>query len=112
MYGSELLDLNCNYVKDFTVACRKVKRRIWKLPYRAHNAIVHNLSYDIDLHLDTRIIMLVHLGLNHSNNVCKSILLTKICCIIFLKNGWFKDVSHLMRIKFQQNFRSRNKVQT
>ena len=27
-YGSELWDLNCNYVKDFKVAWRKVKRRI------------------------------------------------------------------------------------
>ena len=28
MYGFELWDLNCNYVKDFKVAWRKVKRRI------------------------------------------------------------------------------------
>ena len=85
MYGSELWDLNCNYtivyVKDFKVAWRKVKRRIWKLPYRAHNAIVHNLIYDIDLQLDTRMLKFVHLGLNHSNNVCKSILLSKLCCL-------------------------------
>ena len=48
MYGCELWDLNRNYVKDFKVAWRKIKRRIWKLPYRTHNAIVHNLSYNID----------------------------------------------------------------
>ena len=65
LYGSELWDLNCNYEKDFKVVWRKVKLRIWKLPYRAHNAIVHTLSYDIDLKLDTR--KFVHLGLNHSN---------------------------------------------
>ena len=47
------LHRTCNYVKDFIVAWRKVKRHNWKLPYRAHNAIVHNLSYDIDLQLDT-----------------------------------------------------------
>ena len=34
MYGCELWDLNCNYVKDFKVAWRKIKRRIRKLPYR------------------------------------------------------------------------------
>ena len=60
MSGSELWALNCNDVKDFVVAWRKVMRRIWKLPYnRAHNAIVHNLSYDIDFQLDTRMLMFV-----------------------------------------------------
>ena len=33
MYGCELWDLNCNYIKDFKVAWRKIKRRIWRLPY-------------------------------------------------------------------------------
>ena len=66
VYISELWALNCNYVKDFKVAWQKVKRRIWKLPYGAHNAIVHHLSYDIDLQLDTRMLRFVHLGLNHS----------------------------------------------
>ena len=32
MYGCELWDLNCNYIKDFKVAWRKIKRRIWRLP--------------------------------------------------------------------------------
>ena len=112
MYESELSDLNCNYVKDFKVAWRKVKQRIWKLPYRAHNAIVHNLSYDIDLQLDTRMLKFVHLGLNHSNNVCKLILLSKLCSLqftiasnyrylsskyIFLTTtGLQNDVSHLI----------------
>ena len=41
MYGCELWDLNCNNIKDFKVTWRKIKRRIWRLPYRAHNAIVH-----------------------------------------------------------------------
>ena len=130
MYGSELWDLNCNYVKDFKVAWWKVKRRIWKLHYRAHNAIVHNLSYDIDLQLDTRMLIFVHLGWNHSNNVCKSILLSKLYCLqsIFASNyrylsskynishnDWFTGVSHLIgkvRIKFQQNSRSSNEVQS
>ena len=129
MYGSELWDLNCNYVKDFKVAWRKVKRRIWKFLYRAHNVIVHTLSYDIDLQLDTIIIKFVHLGLNHSNNVCKSILLSKLCCLqspfasnyryLSSKNNishdWFTDVSHLIgkvRMKFLQNSRSSNEVRS
>ena len=43
MYGCELWDLNCNYDTDFKVAWRKIKRRIWRLPYRAHNVIVKSL---------------------------------------------------------------------
>ena len=27
----------------------KVKRRIWRLPYKANNEIIHNLSYNISL---------------------------------------------------------------
>ena len=81
MYGCELWDLNRNYVKDFKVAWRKIKRRIWKLPYRTHNAIVHNLSYNIDFQIDTRMIKFIHSCLNHSNIVCKSIVLSKLYCI-------------------------------
>ena len=78
MYGCELWDLNRNYVKDFKVAWRKIKRRIWKLPYRTHNAIVHNLSYNIDFQIDTRMIKFIHSCVNHSNIVCKSIVLSKL----------------------------------
>ena len=49
LYGSELWYLNCNYEKDFKVAWRKVKRRMWKLPHKADNAIVHSL-FCIALH--------------------------------------------------------------
>ena len=110
----------------------QVKWRIWKLPYRAHNAIVHtcNLSYDIDLQLDTRMLKFVHLGLNNSNNVCKSILLSMLYCFqstfAFIyrylsskynisHNDWFTDVSHLIgkvRMKFQQNSNRSDEVQT
>ena len=54
MYGCELWDINYKY--EFKVAWRKIKRRIWGLPYKAHNAIIHNLSYNIDLQLDTRVL--------------------------------------------------------
>ena len=62
-----LWNLNCIYIKDFKVAWRKIKRRIWRLPYKTHNAIVHRLSYNIDHQLETRMIKFVHLCLNHSN---------------------------------------------
>ena len=60
MYGSELY-LNCKYVDEFR-AWRKIKRRIWRLPNRAHNAIVQNLSYNIDDQLETRMIKFIHMS--------------------------------------------------
>ena len=81
MYGCELWDLNRNYVKDIKTAWRKIKRHIWKLPYRTHNAIVHNLSYNLDSQIDTRMIKFIHSCLNHSNIVCKSIILSKLYCV-------------------------------
>ena len=32
MYGSELWNLNCNYVDEFRVAWRKIRWQIWRLP--------------------------------------------------------------------------------
>ena len=74
MYGSELWNLNC---RDFNVTWRKVKR-IWKLPCNTHNAIVQNLTYNIDDHLDVKIAKFTHMCLNHHNDVCRSISLSKI----------------------------------
>ena len=73
---------------------------------------------------------IVYLDLNHSNNVCKSILLSNLCCLqsTFASNyrylsskynislnDWFTNVIHLIckvGIKFQQNSRSSNEVQS
>ena len=66
VYGCGLWDLNCNDVTDFKVA--------WRLPHGANNVIVHNLSYDIDHQLDTRMTKFVYYCLNHSNSVCRSLL--------------------------------------
>ena len=114
MYGCELWDLNCNYVTDFKVAWRKIKHRIWRPPYRAHNVIVHSLSYDIDHQLDTRMTKFVYSCLNHSNSVCRSLLSSKLHCVrpTFAANykylsykynisnisqdEWFTDLSHFI----------------
>ena len=130
MYGCELWDLNCNYVTDFKVAWRKIKRRIWRLPYRAHNVIVHSLSYDIDHQLDTRMTKFVYSCLNHSNSVCRSLLSSKLHCVrsTFAANykylsykynisqdEWFTDLSHLIKkvdIKFHKDFQNQSTVNT
>ena len=72
----ELWNLNRNYANEFRVTCRKIKRRICRLPNREHNAIVQNLSYNIDDQLETRMIKFIHMCLNHDNDDCRSISLS------------------------------------
>ena len=130
MYGCELWDLNCNYVTDFKVAWRKIKRRIWRLPYRAHNVIVHSLSYDIDHQLDTRMTKFVYSCLNHSYSVCRSLFSSKLHCVLttfaanfkylsykynISQDEWFTDLSHLIKkvdIKFHKDFQNQSTVNT
>ena len=70
----------------------KVKRRIWKLPYNTHNAIVQNLTYNIDDQLNVRIEKFTHMCLNHHNDVCRSISLSILLC----KNSTFAiDIYHV-----------------
>ena len=49
-----------NYVSKFLTAWRKIKRRIWNLPYTTHNNIVYNFSSDIRLQLDKRIVTFIY----------------------------------------------------
>ena len=70
---------------SFYLAWRKVKRRIWKLPCNTHKAIVQNLTYNTDDQLNVRIAKFTHMCLNHQNDVCRSISLSKLLC----KNSTF-----------------------
>ena len=85
MYGSELWNLNCRYVDEFKVAWRKVKRQIWRLPSNTHNVIIQNLTYNIVDQLDARMAKFIHMCLNHDNDVCRSISLSK----LLFKNSTF-----------------------
>ena len=98
MYGYLLWDLNCKYVSAFKVAWRKIKRRIWGLPYKANNAIIHNLSYNINLQLDTRVLKIVHSCLNYCNSVCKSLLSAKLHCIKSTFAAKYKYLSYKHKI--------------
>ena len=111
MYGCELWNLNCTYVTKFLTAWRKIKRHIWNLPYTTHNNIVYNLSSDIRLHLDKRIVTFIYNALNCSNCVSRSLLQSKLHCTgsTFASNyrhlsykyniceeDWFSGLSHLL----------------
>ena len=98
--GVSCLDLNCNYVTDFKVTRRQIKRRIWHLSYRAHYAIVCNLnfSHDIDHQLDTRMTKFVYSCLNHSNSVCRSLLSSKLHCVRSTCAANFKNLPYKYHI--------------
>ena len=38
----------------YIVANRKIKRRLWRLPYTTHNNIANNISNDVAYQLDKR----------------------------------------------------------
>ena len=130
MYGCELWDLNRNYVKDFKIAWRKIKCRIWKLSYRTHNAIVHNLSYNLDFQIETRMIKFIHSYLNHSNIICESIVLSNfysvnstveskykylLCKYGISHDDWYTNLSQLVEkvnMKCHEDIQDNNAVLT
>ena len=56
VYGSQIWAFNKTYFYKLDVAWRKAIRRIWKLPYRTHNNLLHfiNLCLPIDVTLELR----------------------------------------------------------
>ena len=106
------------------------KWHLIKLPYRTHNAIVHNLSYNLDFQIDTRSIKFIHSCLNHSNIVCNSIVLSKLYCIKstfgssykylsckyqISQDDWYSNLSQLVEkdnMKCHEEMQHRNGVQT
>ena len=125
MYGCELWNLSCSYVNKYIVAWRKIKRRLWRLPYTTHNNIVHNLSNDVAFQLDKRIVCFIHKALNHSNKVCRLLLLAKLHSISstfatnyrhlcykyeLVQTDWHSGLAHLLgKVKMKyQNKNSQN----
>ena len=122
MYGCELWELGSTYINKFKVAWRQVKRRIWRLPTTSHNYIIHNLSNNIDLMLESRIMKFTHTLLNHCNTVCKQLLLSKLNCMnsTFARNynylcykyeltdkDWYSDINYLLgKVKMKFSYQS------
>ena len=88
MYGCELWYLSCNYVKDYKVAWRKIKRRIWNIPPRTHNNLVSNVTDNVDTIIETPMVRFIINSINHSNSTCKNVLRVKLLSInsIFAAN--------------------------
>ena len=58
VYGCQLWKFNGKHINTFFTAWRKAIRRIWKIPFRSHNKLVHliNGSHDISIILEKRCI--------------------------------------------------------
>ena len=67
MYGCELWNLSYDPIEKCIIVWHKVKRRIWNLPYSTYNVLVHNLSSNISVLLEKRIIRFIH------NDLCKEL---------------------------------------
>ena len=58
VYGCQLCKFNSKHINTFFTAWRKAIRRIWKIPFRSYNKLVHliNGSHDISIILEKRCI--------------------------------------------------------
>ena len=63
-----------------------------------YSATKSNLSYNIDLPLDTRMMKFVHSCVNQCNSVCKSLLSAKLLCIKSTFAVNYKHLSHKYKI--------------
>ena len=94
------------------VAWRKIRRRLWRLPYTTHNNIAHNLSNDVG----------IHNALNHSNKVCRLLLLAKLHSISstfatnyrhlcykydLVQTDWHSGLAHLLS-KVKMKYQNKN----
>ena len=44
LYGCQTWKYNGNYLDTFYTTWRKAVRRVWKIPYRTHNKLVHLIN--------------------------------------------------------------------
>ena len=65
------------YCSLLKIAVKKDRKIEYPFLYRAHDIIVHNLSYTFDVYLDMRIIKFVYYALNHYNEICHNLLHAK-----------------------------------
>ena len=97
----------------------------YQFGFKSKAAIVHNLSNDVAFQLDKRIVCFIHNALNHSNKVCRLLLLAKLHSISstfatnyrhlcykyeLVQSDWHSGLTHLLgKVKMKyQNKNSQN----
>lgn len=71
LYGSELWNLNSRYIESIHVTWRKSMRKLFKLPYRAHNYIVCGITEPISIKLHRRQAKFIYSMINSRNNTVR-----------------------------------------
>ena len=71
IYGCQTWGYNDNYLDMFYIIWRKAIRRVWKIPYRMHNKLVHliNKSCSINTVLEKRSIKFIWTLINSQNQL-------------------------------------------
>lgn len=77
-YGCELLNFSDAYMSKLYVSWRKIIRRIFRLPYRAHNYLVSYLGDCIITRLDRRLCKYVYKLINSENMIVQSVVKCKL----------------------------------
>ena len=75
IYGCQTWRYNSNYFYKFYTTWRKAVRRVWKIPYRTHNKLVHliNKSCSINTVLEKRSIKFIWTLINSPNQLYNQI---------------------------------------
>ena len=75
IYGCQTWRYNSNYLDKFYTTWRKAVRRVWKIPYRTHNKLVHliNKSCSINTVLEKRSIKFIWTLINSPNQLYNQI---------------------------------------
>ena len=71
IYGRHTWRYNSNYLDTFYTTWRKAIRRVWKIPYRTHNKLVHliNKSCSINTVFEKRSIKFIWTLINSQNQL-------------------------------------------
>ena len=75
IYECQIWRYNGNYLDTFYTIWRKAIRRVWKIPYRTHNNLVHliNISCSINTVLEKRSIKCIWTLTNSQNQLYNQI---------------------------------------
>ena len=94
-----------------------------EIAHTTHNNTVHNLSNDVAFQLDKRIVRFIHNALNHSNKVCRLLLLAKLystsstfatnyrhLCYKYdlVETDWHSGLAHLLG-KVKMKYQNKNR---
>ncbi len=102
-YGCPLWNLESNQMLKFYIAWRKCIRRLWSLPNRTHNKLIHNICNELPIRVQllTRFGSFFHACVNSKNQLVRYC--TKICSGYTSAASNRRLISHFIRCDIQFN---------